>query len=380
MTETVHEQPPPQTGFDPQRLRTVTHMERSRDDRMIAGVCGGLARYLNVDPVVVRVITAALTVVGGVGLVLYVAAWLLAPDQGAAHSIVGAHTRRADGDERRIRTVGFAIAGVLAIVAVASSGPWTGWSFPWPLAVIAVLLWLFLRPRDSTPVDTSATTAAADTPELTGTTETTREPAAPRPPRPRGDGSLTWLTIGFALIAAGALWLVDRAAGGVEWPDYVALELAVVGLGLLLGTWRGAGRRLIPIGGVLALVLLGSTQLPTLSAGEVRATPLSAADVSPRYELGVGSLLLDLTAIDDLAALDGRTISIEAGMAEIQVLVPDEIDVTVDAHVDLGDLNVFDREVAGWDSNLNWRDDDTDQPDLTLVIDHSLGEVKVMHP
>jgi len=371
MTETVHEQPPPQTGFDPQRLRTVTHMERSRDDRMIAGVCGGLARYLNVDPVVVRVVTAALTVVGGVGLVLYVAAWLLAPDQGAAHSIVGAHTRRADGDERRIRTVGFAIAGVLAIVAVASSGPWTGWSFPWPLAVIAVLLWLFLRPRNSTPVDTS---------ELTGTTETTREPAAPRPPRPRGDGSLTWLTIGFALIAAGALWLVDRAAGGVEWPDYVALELAVVGLGLLLGTWRGAGRRLIPIGGVLTLVLLGSTQLPTLSAGEVRATPLSAADVSPRYELGVGSLRLDLTAIDDLAALDGRTISIEAGMAEIQVLVPDEIDVTVDAHVDLGDLNVFDREVAGWDSNLNWRDDDTDQPDLTLVIDHSLGEVKVMHP
>ncbi|MBA2533186.1 MAG: PspC domain-containing protein [Nocardioidaceae bacterium] len=380
MTDTMHEQPPPPAGFDPQRLRTVTHMERSRDDRMIAGVCGGVARYLDVDPVVVRVITAALTVVGGVGIVLYVAAWLLAPLQGESHSIVGRLTRRPDGGVGRMRTVGFAIAGAVAIIAVATNDPWSGWWSPFPLAVIAVLLWLFLRRRDS--VSAPATVADDEVSPPARTPESASGSASRRSRRPsRGDGSLTWLTIGAALIAAGVMWLVDRAAGGVEWPDYVALELAVVGVGVLIGIWRGNGRRLIPFGIVLALVLLGSTQLPVLSTGEVRATPLSAADVQPSYQLGAGSLRLDLTQVTDMAALDGRTVSIEQGMGEVRVLVPDEMDVTVAAHIDMGDIKVFEREVAGWDSTLDWVDGDPSAgPDVRLVIESSLGEVKVMNP
>lgn len=369
MTQTPPEAPTPETGFDHSRLRTVTSMHRSRDDRMIAGVCGGLARYLDIDPVVVRVVVAALTIIGGVGLVLYVAAWLLVPEDGAAASIVGEHLpdRR---HEREVRTVGFLIAGVIAVGAVASTGPWSGWSFPWPLLALAFLVWFMFRPaRRQNPLEGAAQAPAATV------------PAPARSPRPsRGDGSLAWLTIGVGFIAAGLLWLVDRAWSGVEWPDYVALELAVVGLGALTGTWRGDGRRLVPLGLLLGLLLLTSSQLPALTAGDIRVTPRSAAELAPEYVLGAGELRLDLTDVADLDALDGRTVSIENGMGQVQIIVPYDVDLTVDAHVDAGHVQVFTRDVGGWNSRLDWRDSDDADPDLRLVIDESLGEVQVIHP
>lgn len=45
---------------------------RSRDDRMLLGVCGGLASYLNVDPVIVRLVAVLLTLWNGVGLLIYI--------------------------------------------------------------------------------------------------------------------------------------------------------------------------------------------------------------------------------------------------------------------------------------------------------------------
>lgn len=54
---------------------------RSRNDRMIAGVCGGLAEYFDVDPVVVRLIAVILLLPGGLpGLVPYVILWIVVPE------------------------------------------------------------------------------------------------------------------------------------------------------------------------------------------------------------------------------------------------------------------------------------------------------------
>ena len=61
--------PPPDAAFDASRLRTVLELRRPVDDRIVAGVCTGLARYLRLDPVVVRVLLATLSVVGGLGLI-----------------------------------------------------------------------------------------------------------------------------------------------------------------------------------------------------------------------------------------------------------------------------------------------------------------------
>jgi phage shock protein C len=52
---------------------------RSRDDRMLGGVCGGIARHLDVDPVIVRIATVALVCAVGAGAVAYLAAWILMP-------------------------------------------------------------------------------------------------------------------------------------------------------------------------------------------------------------------------------------------------------------------------------------------------------------
>jgi len=53
---------------------------RSHDDKVIGGVCGGIAKYFKLDPTVVRIVTAALVIFAGIGLVVYIALWLLTPD------------------------------------------------------------------------------------------------------------------------------------------------------------------------------------------------------------------------------------------------------------------------------------------------------------
>jgi phage shock protein PspC (stress-responsive transcriptional regulator) len=60
---------------------------RPLHDRMLAGVAVGIARYLDVDVTVVRIVLAVLTVLGGAGVPVYLAGWLLMPEEGAERSI-----------------------------------------------------------------------------------------------------------------------------------------------------------------------------------------------------------------------------------------------------------------------------------------------------
>ena len=59
---------------------------RSRTNRKLAGVCGGLARYLNADATLIRVLFVVLALLGGPGLVIYLLMWIIVPEepQGAA--------------------------------------------------------------------------------------------------------------------------------------------------------------------------------------------------------------------------------------------------------------------------------------------------------
>ena len=54
---------------------------RSKTDRKLAGVCGGLAQYFGVDATLIRVLFVLLAVLGGSGLVLYVAMWIIVPNE-----------------------------------------------------------------------------------------------------------------------------------------------------------------------------------------------------------------------------------------------------------------------------------------------------------
>jgi phage shock protein C len=57
---------------------------RSQTQRMIAGVCGGLAEYFNLDATLMRVLFLLLAVFGGSGIVIYIVMWIIVPDASKA--------------------------------------------------------------------------------------------------------------------------------------------------------------------------------------------------------------------------------------------------------------------------------------------------------
>jgi phage shock protein PspC (stress-responsive transcriptional regulator) len=94
-TEPTDSRPEPRYGYDPGR----TALRRPFEDRMLAGVAAGLARYFGVDTTIVRIAFVVLTIVGGgAGVPLYLAAWLLIPEDGADKSIAASFL-----DSRRYR-------------------------------------------------------------------------------------------------------------------------------------------------------------------------------------------------------------------------------------------------------------------------------------
>jgi phage shock protein PspC (stress-responsive transcriptional regulator) len=84
-TEQSDSRPEPPFGWSPERLA----LRRPFEGRMLAGVAAGVARYFDVDEVIVRIAFVVLTVVGGAGIPLYLAGLLLIPDEGSEVSIAG---------------------------------------------------------------------------------------------------------------------------------------------------------------------------------------------------------------------------------------------------------------------------------------------------
>ncbi|MDI3543175.1 MAG: hypothetical protein PWP57_779 [Candidatus Atribacteria bacterium] len=54
---------------------------RSRTDKMLGGVCGGIARYFNVDPTLIRLLAVALIIAGGAAIIAYIIAWIIIPEE-----------------------------------------------------------------------------------------------------------------------------------------------------------------------------------------------------------------------------------------------------------------------------------------------------------
>ena len=131
-------------GFDRSRLQNVQSWQRSRSDRWVAGVCGGIGRALNIDPVLVRVVMAVL-IISGPGVIFYIAAWVLMPDEGSERSAAqGLLGDRVRPDHPWLWPI---VIGVCVFVAIAMMSSFNVGRFvPGPLIVLAVI-WLAAKHR-----------------------------------------------------------------------------------------------------------------------------------------------------------------------------------------------------------------------------------------
>jgi phage shock protein PspC (stress-responsive transcriptional regulator) len=84
-------------------LRTPQPLCRPVHDRMLAGVASGIARYLGVDVTVVRIVLAVLAVIGGAGVPIYLAGWLLIPEEGCEQSIASSFLQSLQSRQARSR-------------------------------------------------------------------------------------------------------------------------------------------------------------------------------------------------------------------------------------------------------------------------------------
>lgn len=399
----MSQEPPPQSaaesGFDPRRLRTVADLTRSSDDRMLAGVCGGAGRHLDIDPVIVRIVLGTLTIFGLAGVIVYVAAWLLVPEEpgpdGVARESIAKRTLHLGANEEQIRVLGL-IAAVIIAIASAASMVGGAWHSPFPyvaLAAVGGLWWLFVRPRQEAAPEltassahptvgatvTSGVTAVPATPE--GQQRWIYPPVPPRPRNPRHDGGrLTLISLCMAAMAVAGVWIYSIVRQPADAAIYPGAALGVIAAGTLVGSLVGNGRPLIPFGLVTALVLVVVAGLPSLTVGERTFAPVAASQVRDSYSLGVGRTELDLRDVTDVDALDGRTITIDQGVGEIDVALPVGLDVDLESSVRAGEIRALGRTRSGTRVSYDHDDPVDDGPRITLVLDQTVGEIEVTRP
>jgi hypothetical protein len=151
--------------------------------------------------------------------------------------------------------------------------------------------------------------------------------------------------VSLLAILAGALTLA-----GVSVTTGLALALVVTGGGLIVGAWRGRAKWLIPVGLVLSVALAAASLIDVPvrgGTGEIRYTPATLEEIRSPYRLAAGQLVLDLANVD----LHGGTATIVASVAtgSLQVIVPRDAAVDVNAHVGAGNLDLLGRRSDGLD-------------------------------
>lgn len=453
-------------GSPPRMSDQFRSLRRSRSDRVVAGVLGGLGRRLGIDPVLLRVATVVLAIFGGVGVALYAAAWLLVPADDEEHSVLDRGLGR--GQVARGSAMPLAIA-LIVIGLLAAGGVLAGsWDGPVLLMLALAGLVVLLRrrddeqdtsaggftptgppapeqtwfgapgaslgddivpgsatmparpagsatsariesgdapagtdpvdtlPVDASPVDASpAGSAPSDSvadapagyppagwpegPDWTppgGYPDDVVEPPTSRPDKPRSQLGL--ITFCVALIAVGVLAVNDAYWASYPLATYIAAPLAVVGLGLLVGTWFGRSRGLIALGLLLSMALVPAAWLSRWSFDEVgdinqRITSVEQlpADV---VRHGGGELRYDLSG---LRLADGETarLAVDQGAGELTVVLPADADIVVDATVGAGDMNVLGTSRDGVGNRVeDLRDQGADGPGGgQIVLDLKLG-------
>jgi len=340
MNETTT-QPLPPEPHQPRRLY------RARDGRIIGGVCAGLGRYFDVDPIIFRIGAVVLAFVGGAGLLAYLAALLLIPAEDSPDAEAGTTA----GRNRWLVLAGvvvllcvtwpFFLGGGLAVAALLV-----------PLAILVaagVLVWWFV----------SGEGPAGDAGDV---------------------AKRAALGIGVLLvcgvISIGGAWAA--AAGGETIVAIVVIGAAVA---ILAGAFLRPVRWLVLPALALALSA-GTVQAAGIDldggVGERDYRPASVLDLKDKYQLGMGQLVIDLRRTD-LPPGD-VPLEVDLGIGDARVIVPRDVCVATDAHVRVGEIRTFQRNNEGVDVDVQ------DLPDaaphvtrLLVKADLGVGSLRVGH-
>ena len=442
-------------------------LRRSRDERLLAGVLGGLAQRLGIDPVILRIVTVVLAIFGGVGIMIYAAGWLLIPDDGEDRSIAEKAIARG-GDSPEPATIwlaaGLGLAVLLAAGGTFSSGVGTVLLV---LAVAGVVVMLRrgddvpprdahadtttdgeplgsdapetqshgdllneaqpdpdllddARPealsdgdlpddapsdvagvaddavpagddRDSTTTDAmsfsgTAATAWPDPPDWPDSDVGLVDFDMPEPSKPvkRSGSHLGSVTLSAVAVALGILAIVDSAGAAVPAAGYVVLALTIIGLGLLIGTWYGRSRGLIAWGLLATFIALPATLVgDTLDwdlTGEDRTITIDQLVEVPQDAAshGMGRVRYDLSELE-LSDTNDIALEISQTVGALQIIVPPDVDVTVNATTGMGHIVAFDEQAAGH-QDINVTDLGSDGEgggQLTLDLSLKLGEITI---
>jgi len=396
MTETPDQEranpEPDPNSLNTENLRNYTQLRRSTYDRKIAGVAGGLARHLNVDPLIIRVLLVVLCFFGGAGFILYGAAWLLVPEDTGKP----AHVNTSDSTRNTLLIIAAVFAGLLLV-----GDSWGGFGFPWGLAVLALVVFAVLMSRDNAPVSPDAPAPyAAPQPgaayeagdqsapvgqpyHYTGS-QYGWQPVTPEtPPRPGKRGPLLFgITLALVAAAWGILGIYDAGNGhSVADAAYPALALGVVGVMLVVGSFYGRPGGLVFIGIISAIALAGSAIASPRYDGDrdIELAPTFASEVKDSYDVPAGRIELDLSRISEVEGLDGRTIDLDANAGELVVILPRTLGANIHADVAFaGAIDIFDRTEDGLgvhvDRNLFAPEE---QARVTLNLDLEFGHIEV---
>ena len=375
---------PPRAGAS---LASRYGLVRPMQGRFVAGVCAGLGRATRTDPVLWRVVLAVLVCFAGIGAVIYLALWVLTPEEGDTASPVEALFGRGQSHTSPALAVLLSVVAALLLLVI----------LPRPLylvllgAVLALAVLLLTnrigpaRAHDGAYPDSGVTLPRPE-PGSGQTPFAPHGPFAPPPPSPpppRERSVLPALTFFTMLLVLGALGTVDLA-GVLDVPaaGYVAAALAVVGGGLLAGAWLGHARGLIALGVVLALALPVAQAVDTWEhpdeVGDITWVPQNRAEIDDRYHVLFGAGLLDLRQVEVPA--EGLEITVDVTFGDIRIIVPEDVAVEATVQTRFGSATVFDATSAGVTRESVIVDAGADDPDegvLRLSLRASFANMEV---
>jgi phage shock protein C len=118
---------------------TPRRLYRSRSDRVLAGVCGGMAHYVGIDPVLIRLAFVVFTLMTGVGFIAYIILAIVIPEYPVGE-VEPQVTSVATPNHRGSEIVGYVLVGVGALILASNLGLFRliQWNFVGPLVLIGI--------------------------------------------------------------------------------------------------------------------------------------------------------------------------------------------------------------------------------------------------